>query len=175
MIRWLGEGLTFRERTGFWERMSRQRLSAGFYLLASTLHARSRDRLEAHMLGPPAIRKSERDVFYTLDSGVRRGESGQVYEDIVDLWLRTSIQMHNLANNNGFMYLHVLQPNQYHSGKAFSDRERRIALRPGHPYSSAVKKLYPVLIERSRELVEKGVYFIDATAVFDGTDAVIYA
>ena len=83
--------------------------------------------------------------------------------------------MRDLAEQNGAMYIHVLQPNQYYSDKTFSEKERRIALKPERSYSRAVKKLYPELVKRSRELIEKGVKFIDATSVFDDVDSIIYA
>ncbi len=69
----------------------------------------------------------------------------------------------------------MLQPNQYHSKKTFSPREQQIALGPEHPYSRAVSRLYPRLVERSRELLEGGVAFLDATGVFDEVRVDVYS
>lgn len=175
MIRWLNDGLDLREQSNYWAGMANFRLSAGFYLLASALHARAQSLSEAHMLTPPSIGENERTNFFVLDSTSKGDNSNQQKSDLVDLWLQSSILMRDMAEQNNAMYLHVLQPNQYHSAKTFSAEERRISLSPEHPYSRAVKRLYPVLIKRSNELVEKGVNFIDATPIFDDVDAIIYA
>jgi len=127
------------------------------------------------MLAPPSISGGERDVFFALDSTTNGNISTQQKAAMVDLWLQSSMLMRDLAEQNGAVYLHVLQPNQYYSEKTFSARERRIALKSKHPYPQAVKELYPVLVKRSRELVEKGVNFVDATPIFDDIDIIIYA
>ena len=177
MIRWLDDGLDLREKNNYWANMANLRLSASFYILASSLHARYQDISEERMLTPPSIGDNERNVFFILDSdsNPKEDDSNQLQADMVDLWFQSSILMRDMVEKNGAMYLHVLQPNQYHSAKTFSAQERQIALKPGQPYSLAVKRLYPALIKKSVELVEKGVKFIDATPVFDNIDTIIYA
>lgn len=175
MIRWLNAGLDLRGQSNYWASMANLRLSASFYLLASALHARYQSLSEEHMLTPPPIGEDERDVFFTLDTTTEGYTFMQQKSALVNLWYRSSILMRDIAENNGAAYLHVLQPNQYHSEKTFSAKERQIALMPKHPYSRAVKELYPILVSKSKELLEKGVNFIDATPIFNDIDIIIYA
>ena len=175
MIRWLNDGLDLRGESNYWASMANLRLSASFYLLTSALHAIYQSLSEEHMLTPPPIGEDERSVFFALDAATKGYNLMQQESALIRLWYRSSILMRDIAENNGAAYLHVLQPNQYHSEKTFYARERKIALRPKHPYSRAVKELYPMLISKSKELLEKGVNFIDATPIFNDIDTVIYA
>jgi len=175
MIHWLNDGLELREKNHYWTSLSNQRVSASFYLLASVLNATYQGLSYEHMLKPPAISGDERATFFILDSATNDEVSTQQKTAMVDLWIRSSILMRDIAEQNGALYLHVLQPNQYHSKKTFSAKEREIAIKPEHPYARAVKELYSVLISRSTELSVEGVKFIDATPVFDDITDIVYA
>lgn len=175
MVRWVNDGLELREKSNFWASMVNTRLSASFHLMASALHVRYQNLSEEHMLTPPSIGVNERNVFFTLNVASNGNKSTQQINEMIDLWFQSSILMRDIAEQNGAIYIHVLQPNQYYSAKTFSTMERQIALRPKHPYSRAVKELYPVLIDRSEDLREEGVNFLDATPVFDDIDSIIYA
>jgi hypothetical protein len=175
MVRWLNDGLELRENNHYWAEISNQRLSASFYLLASVLHVMYQKLSEEHMLSPPSIGGGERSVFFTLSEAADGNISRLQKAAMVDLWLQSSILMHDIAERNGALYIHVLQPNQYHSKKTFSAKEKQIAIRSDDPYSRAVKELYPVLIRRSLDLEEEGINFVDATQVFDAVNSIIYA
>lgn len=179
MIRWLAAGLELREKSDRWTRRANLRLSATFHVLASTLQRNFEVEAAKLMLAPPTIGEGERDVFFALASGTGSESSARSEQqfdlDLVDLWLHSSRLMHEMLEGSGARYLHVLQPNQYHSKKTFSPREQQIALRPEHPYSKAVARLYPRLVERSRELSEGGVAFLDATRVFDEVRVDVYS
>jgi hypothetical protein len=90
---------------------------------------------------------------------------------VVDVWLRSSVQMHEVARASGARYVHVLQPNQYVPGsKVLTAEERRIAYRPDSAYGQAATEGYPLLIAAGPRLRAAGVSFTDATPVF-ATDA----
>lgn len=90
-----------------------------------------------------------------------------MYDDLVAMWRRASLQMDGLCKSRGIRYLHFLQPNQYLPGaKPLSAEERRVAWDEGHPYKPAVEKAYPRLVRAGGELVREGVAFRDLTRVF---------
>jgi hypothetical protein len=70
-------------------------------------------------------------------------------------------------------YLHVLQPNQYHTKRRFGDAEARVALNDSTPFKGAVQQGYPVLLRASSTLREHE-QFLDATAIFDAEPRAVY-
>jgi hypothetical protein len=100
---------------------------------------------------------------------------GEMYSALGHLWEESSFQMNAIANAKGIHYFHFLQPNQYVEGsKPMDADERRVAIKEDHPYRSSVRKGYPVLSELGKDLVRRGVTFVDLTNVFANTRDVLY-
>ena len=122
------------------------------------------------------VSKSHRGSF------VRNGpvESGLTDEDIdnaaVDVWMRSSIQMHHLCASSNTPYLHVLQPNQYmtDSKPTLSALELEEYYDPEMETSQAVQRLYPVMCKRGEELQRMGIAFSNQTQLFAGESDTIY-
>ena len=172
-IAWLYRGQSLKRSARYWDEKSRQRFSAALYLMASRLSLIFKSLLQDHASKMPAASEAEKTAFFTL-----KGEPDQGKVEahlLIDLWADSSLLMRSLAESHGAHYIHVLQPNQYHSGKTFSNEEKRIAYNPNHPYAKPVRLFYPALIKESRSLVDKGVTFIDASSIFDDVEEVIYA
>jgi hypothetical protein len=109
--------------------------------------------------GPPATDATGADLYPAL---------GRV-------WAESSYQMHAVAAAKGIRYFHFLQPNQYLDGtKPMTAEERRVAIREDHPYAASIRKGYPVLQDRGRELTKRGVTFVDLTNVYANTREVLY-
>jgi len=103
------------------------------------------------------------------------GEGFACWRLIADLWERSSLSMSALAREEGVLYLHLLQPNQYLKGsKQLTAEERRVAYDPGHPWSRAVVRGYPHLRRRAARLSRAGIRFHDLTAVFRGSEETLY-
>lgn len=99
----------------------------------------------------------------------------EMYDELVGLWKRASLQMHQLCQANGIKYIHVLQPNQYFAGsKPMGTEERAIALDPNHKYKPGVVNGYPRLIAAGKELAAEGVEFVDLTMAFSKIREPIY-
>ena len=99
----------------------------------------------------------------------------EMYQALGRLWAESSYQMHAIAQARGIRYFHFLQPNQYLEGsKPMDAEERRVAIREDHPYAANVRKGYPVLQELGRDLVRRGVAFVDLTDVYATTRDVLY-
>jgi hypothetical protein len=95
--------------------------------------------------------------------------------NVINVWANSSIQMNNLAKNNQILYLHYLQPNQYFQGsKHLTNNEKNIAFNNNHPYKKGVELIYPKLIEKGKELTQKGVLFNDLTMLFKNINDDIY-
>jgi len=103
------------------------------------------------------------------------GEGSACWQLIADLWERSSRAMAALAREEGAVYLHVLQPNQYPEGsKRLTAEERRVAYDPGHPWSRAAALGYPHLQRRAPRLSQAGIRFHDLTGVFGSSSETLY-
>ena len=54
------------------------------------------------------------------------------------------------------------------------DEERRVAIKEDHPYAASVRKGYPVLKELGKDLVRRGVTFVDLTDLYANNRDVLY-
>ena len=110
-------------------------------------------------------------------SGPRREypTEAALYEDIVAVWRRASMQLDRLSGALGIEYYHFLQPNQYvPDSKPLSERERAEKIELGSRRDQIVRTGYPLLQRAGAELRGEGVAFHDLTPVFRGVESTIY-
>ena len=95
-----------------------------------------------------------------------------LYEHLVGIWQRSSLQLDRLCKANGIRYYHFLQPNQYVDGsKPLTADERSRAFTEDHPYRKGVELGYPLLSRAGVQLRSDDVHFVDLTRIFvDETD-----
>lgn len=95
-------------------------------------------------------------------------------DSLFDLWLRSSRQMNALAQAAGASYLHVIQPNQYHSRHRFSEAERNVALSlpATHVYRLGAEQGYGLFQARRDLLSAHGI--VNAADIFDHIDDQVY-
>jgi hypothetical protein len=99
-----------------------------------------------------------------------------VYSEIALVWARASLQMQRLCDLYDIDYFHFLQPNQYVPGsKVYSEEERNVALKQDYSGGDHVRDGYPYLQDRSDELRQQGVNFIDFTTIFKDEPRTIYS
>jgi len=102
-------------------------------------------------------------------------DASTVYPTLVSIWKESSLQLGRLAQANGALYFHFLQPNQYVQGsKPMGSAERRRSYDPSQPYRRGVERGYPLLREAGAELERDGVEFSDLTMLFANNAAPIY-
>lgn len=102
-------------------------------------------------------------------------EETQLYDELTDIWSRSSLQMHQLSQANGIAYYHFLQPNQYVEGsKPMGSAERKKAYDGRMRYRPGAVKGYPKLIAKGKQLAERGVKYTDLTQLFAKVDAPMY-
>ncbi len=100
----------------------------------------------------------------------------EMYAELADLWMRSSLQMHHLCEAQDILYLHFLQPNQYVEGsKPLSEQELEIAYREDHTYRPGVREGYPQLQARGQLMLEQGVRFHDLTDLFQEETRSVYS
>jgi len=104
----------------------------------------------------------------------RTRDAATLFSDIAATWARSSILMHDTLAARGTAYVHVLQPNQYYSMRAFSEAEAATALSDASPYKTAVEHGYPRLVAAGASLLNRRIRFVDATGVFNRTPAPVY-
>jgi len=109
--------------------------------------------------GPPASYASDEELYAALASA----------------WAESSYDMYALAKAKGIRYIHFLQPNQYLEGtKPMTPDERHVAILETHPYAKSVRTGYPLLRSLGKDLVRRGVEFVDLTGIFASTREPIY-
>jgi hypothetical protein len=102
-----------------------------------------------------------------------RGVTDAVFEDVAADWAAASVLMRDMLAARGVPYLHVLQPNQYFTKRAFSAEEARVALNKDQPFKPVVESGYPALVRAAVALGSKE-QFLDATTAFDRETAPMY-
>ena len=84
-----------------------------------------------------------------------------------EMWLRSSLQIHRLLERSGIVYLHVLQPNQHHTGsKPLSADEKMLALNVSQSGVDAIRDGYPLLLAEQQTLREAGVEFLNLSDLY---------
>ena len=99
---------------------------------------------------------------------VRPRAGSAVYEDIAANWRNASVLMQQLLATRGITYVHVLQPNQYYSTRAFSTAEKTTAFNDGSPFKEGVANGYPLL----EKALEPGA--LNAVHIFDTVRESVY-
>lgn len=101
---------------------------------------------------------------------------GKLVRDLAEVWMRSARQMHALARDQGIVFAHFLQPNQYVTGsKPLSAEERARFVPDQHPYRKAVERGYPELRIALEKLRAVGVPSHSLVAVFAETHETVYA
>lgn len=129
-------------------------------------------RLQAELVAGPAEGQSG------IDRQLRGGDFDRDQQALVDLaarvWFEGSLSIDALCRARGVEYLHVLQPALTDEGsKPPSREERRLRLGPAE-WKNGPRLGYDGLRELGRELAGRGVRFLDASGVFEGTRATVY-
>lgn len=102
-------------------------------------------------------------------------DEAEMHQGVVDLWFRSSLQLHASCLATKTIYVHVLQPNQYHEGsKPMGPDERQIAISPISLHGKPIREIYPLVIASGRELAAKGVRFSDQSMLFADVEEPIY-
>ena len=99
----------------------------------------------------------------------------ETFRDLARFWAESSLQMHRLAEANGILYLHFLQPNQYVPGsKPLSREERTTAWRDDSVHRPVVEAGWQYFRVLGPELKDQGVRFTDLTEAFAGVEETVY-
>ena len=92
-----------------------------------------------------------------------RPRSGEVvFADIAAEWSAASLTMQQLLAARHVPYIHVLQPNQYYSTRAFGDAERKTAFNDASPFKAGAARGYPFLEKALEPGALNGVHIFDA-------------
>jgi hypothetical protein len=107
--------------------------------------------------------------------GQRYAGDREMYEDLVAIWKRCSVQLDRICRGHGIQYYHFLQPNQYVAGsKEMGPAERRVAYDANARGKPSVEQGYPLLRKGGKDLSRRGVRFRDLTMAFAGVKEQTY-
>ncbi len=136
----------------------------------------SQARLALHDYRPSVEEASPISALFAARGPHRQYSSPELlFEEIAEVWQRSSLLMRASCEANGIRYFHFLQPNQYHPGsKPLGEAEKKIALWPGSGYETGVVQGYPKLLKAGAGLKARGVEFHDLTQLYAGENEPIY-
>ena len=101
--------------------------------------------------------------------------TGALLSALAAYWKRGSQQMRHLAESNGMLYFHFLQPNQYlPRSKPMGAYERAIAYSDTQWFIPYLVEGYPLLSQAGKELQREGEHFHDLTMLFAGVREPLY-
>jgi hypothetical protein len=150
---------------------------ASAYLVLSRLHAAASREYQAEVArfaALPATTGTASLVRVTPKVRVREGAA--LYQDIAQNWVRSSLLMQEMLEARGVPYVHVLQPNQYFTTRAFPPDQAAVALAADSPFKPGAEQGYPYLEKAiaSGELARAGVTVVDGVHLFDAEVAPVY-
>ena len=97
------------------------------------------------------------------------------FDKMASLWYESSIGMNQILSSRKIKYFHFIQPNQYYPTKrAFTAKEKEIAINKESPYIEGVKKGYPVLLSKVDDLQKARVNVFSAVNILDNTKETVY-
>ena len=131
-------------------------------------------RFERYRQNPSEENENTESIiyFYMKDRVLPDSEA---FANIADNWVKTSILMNQVLAANNIPYFHILQPNQYYPTKrVFNEGEKKVAFSDESPYKDAVKKGYPLLLERMDTLKANQVNFFNGVAILDNEKQNVY-
>jgi hypothetical protein len=124
-------------------------------------------RLEARRRALDAAPRLGRFDYTASGPPFRERSDDELYRELAAVWAESALQMRALAESDGALFFHFLQPNQHLPGsKPIGEEEAAVALRGGESFDAFVRLGYTRLRERGTELRARGVHFHDLTQVF---------
>jgi hypothetical protein len=102
-------------------------------------------------------------------------QDAAAFDKMASMWYESSIGMNQILSSRKIKYFHFIQPNQYYPTKrAFTAKEKEIAIDNKSPYIEGVKKGYPVLLSKVDDLQKAGVNVFNAVNILDNTKETVY-
>jgi len=102
-------------------------------------------------------------------------QDAAAFDKMASMWYESSIVMNQILSSRKIKYFHFIQPNQYYPTKrAFTAKEKEIAIDNKSPYIEGVKKGYPVLLSKVDDLQKAGVNVFNAVNILDNTKETVY-
>jgi hypothetical protein len=150
------------------ERSNRTRLASVEFVLRHyyEILRRRYEQERVRFDGLPSNRPANSPIHVTPKVRPRTGSA--VYEDIAANWRNASVLMQQLLAARGIAYLHVLQPNQYYSTRAFTAAEKGAVFNDGSPFKEGASHGYPFL----EQALEPGA--LNAVHAFDTVRESVY-
>ncbi|NEO55824.1 MAG: hypothetical protein F6K54_23795 [Okeania sp. SIO3B5] len=111
-------------------------------------------------------------VYLKKMSGIL--EDKVAFEKVAENWYESSLTMSQILAERNILYLHFIQPNQYHPTERVFSPEEKVFVIENHPYARGVRKGYPVLFSKINSLQEANVNIFNTVNIFDEEKAIVY-
>ncbi|MEM1170863.1 MAG: hypothetical protein AAGJ08_17735 [Cyanobacteria bacterium P01_H01_bin.35] len=96
------------------------------------------------------------------------------FDKIGKNWYESSLAMSQILAERNILYFHFIQPNQYYPTERVYSPEEKVFIIEGHPYSTGVRKGYPVLLSKINSLKEAKVNIFNGVNIFDREKEIVY-
>ncbi|NEQ77837.1 MAG: hypothetical protein F6K23_35360 [Okeania sp. SIO2C9] len=101
-------------------------------------------------------------------------EDKVAFEKIAENWYESSLTMNQILAERNKWYFHFIQPNQYYPTERVFSPAEKVLIIEGNPYSTGVKKGYPMLLSKISRLREANVNIFNGVNIFDEEKEVVY-
>ncbi|NES68690.1 MAG: hypothetical protein F6K24_27410, partial [Okeania sp. SIO2D1] len=101
-------------------------------------------------------------------------EDKVAFEKIAENWYESSLTMNQILAERNKWYFHFIQPNQYYPTERVFSPAEKVLIIEGNPYSTGVKKGYPMLLSKISSLREAKVNIFNGVNIFDEEKEVVY-
>lgn len=165
----------YRNQLNYWTQRTNDARISSVYFVSKQLYKISHNRFYRELVAydeaeENAVSESAFGLFFLK----RPLPEGKFFETTARQWANASILMHQALERRGTLYFHILQPNQYYSGRDFGEQEARIALDENSVHAPVISGGYPYLIAESDRLRQGEVRFLNAVELFDGVPQIVY-
>lgn len=110
-----------------------------------------------------------------LLSGPKNYNDKNLHQELVNIWMRSSLHISALSKSSNTTYLHFIQPNLHDKdSKILSDKEKSLVDNPALLWEKNVSVGYPLLRKAGKKLKESGINFYDLTKIFSSDSKTLY-
>jgi hypothetical protein len=150
--------------------------SAALYFVFSRMHSVLDRQYQNEVRRFDALPAGSGTSLIRVTPTVRARDGAALQQDIAAGWMRASLLMRDMLAAGGARYVHLLQPNQYFTSRAFAPGEADVALTAASPFKPGAEQGYPELerVVASGAFTKAGVTFVDGVHLFDAERAPVY-
>jgi hypothetical protein len=138
-----------------------------------SFYLRQKASAEARYVGAINSRQNVDRTTYLMGLDLPVDEKADATKMAFDIWLKSDEAMAALSKSVNAKYVHVIQPNQYHTKRKFSPEEAKIALgAPNDPMRVGGERGYAMLEKNADVMAKHGI--VSGISILDEAPGIMY-